>query len=133
MEETFTKKITFVSYLPNSEGSDIVETEFVKVATFKELNRKDPRQSKLFWRIISLFEGQQIDEDSKDDVQKIEPSTDKIADLTEKAIKVLLIVDENFTDEDKKEFLSDSIACINFGLWFLNEKCKSFFLKIRPS
>jgi CRISPR/Cas system-associated endoribonuclease Cas2 len=131
MENTFTKKITFVTFVPDKDGLQMIESEATKEATFKELNRKDVKQSKLFWRIISLFEGQQTESD--EDVQKIEPSTDKIADLTEKAIRVLLVTDENFTDEDKKEFLSDSIACINFGLWFLNEKCKPFFLKIHPS
>lgn len=131
MENTFTKKITFITFVPDTDGLQMIESEATKIATFKELNRKDTKQSKLFWRIISLFEGQQTESD--EDVQKIEPSTDKIADLTEKAIRVLLVTDEIFTDEDKKEFLSDSIACINFGLWFLNEKCKPFFLKIQPS
>ena len=131
MENTFTKKITFVSFVPDNDGQQMIESETTKEATFKELNRKDAKQSKLFWRIISLFEGQQAE--SEDEVQRIEPSTDKIADLTEKAIRVLLVVDDKFTEDDKKEFLSDSIACINFGLWFLNEKCKPFFLKIHPS
>ena len=132
MENTFTKKVTFVSFVPDTTNIPVqmIEQEITKEATFKELSRKDPKQSKLFWRIISLFEGQQVED--VETTQKIEPSTDKIADLTEKAIRTLLIVDENFTDEDKKEFLSDSIACINFGLWFLNEKCKPFFLKIQP-
>ena len=131
MDNTFNKKITFVSFVPDTDGIQMIESEVTKEATFKELNRKDAKQSKLFWRIISLFEGQQVE--SEDEVQRIEPSTDKIADLTEKAIRVLLVVDDKFTEDDKKEFLSDSIACINFGLWFLNEKCKPFFLKIHPS
>ena len=131
MEETFTKKITFVSYVPDaSQGQiEMVETEITKEATFRELNRKDVKQSKLFWRIISLFEGQTVE---GTDTQTIEPSTDKIADLTEKAVKTLLITSDTFTEDDKKEFLSDSVAMINFGLWFLNVKCKPFFLKIQP-
>jgi hypothetical protein len=141
----FTKEIKYVVYVPDSSSGrvEMVESEVTKIATFKELSRKDPNQKKLFWKIISLFEGQEIDENElkgksdkeKEDIlakTKIEPSTDKIAELTDKAIKTLLISTDEFTEQDKVEFLSDSIACINFGLWFLNNKCKPFFLKIQP-
>ena len=134
MENTFTKKITFTSFVPDTSGQEMVEQETTKTATFIELNRKDQRQEKLFWRIISLYQASEIEkgDEESEDIKRIEPSTDKISELTNKAIRTLLIVDENFTEEDKKDFLSDSIAKINFGLWFLNVKAQPFFLKIQP-
>lgn len=134
MDNTFQKEITYTEFLPEVKDgqSEMVEKEITKTVTFQELSRKQKRHEKLVWSLSMLFDGQQLEETDLNSVQSILPSTDKMCDVTKRAIKTLVICDDNFTERDKDEFLSDSIACINFGFWLLFVKYKHFFLKMRP-
>lgn len=125
---TFEKELSWVSYEP--QGEEVVEVTRIKIATFKELNRTDKLQHKLHFKLISLFEGL---EKSKDEEDTIGISSDGLYDITVKAINILLTPNEVFTEMDKKEFLNDSIALLEFGMWLFQEKFTPFFSKFKMS
>lgn len=128
--QQFQKDITFLSktYDANQVSESCngwVESPITKIANFKELNRTDKSQHKLHFKIIAIYEhyGAADGEDIKID-------SDGVYDLTVRAINTLLITDkENFTDQDKAEFLQDSAAIFDFGFWLLGEKIAPFFSK----
>lgn len=128
--ETFEKELSFLSQQFNTELDAFETVEITKKATFTELNRRDPRQSSLQWSIMSLFSGKKKEE-AEDEDGSVEMALDPIAlsEITKTAVKRLLIVDENFSEEDKKSFLIDNIAMISFGTWLLQEKLLPFFIK----
>ena len=121
---TFEKEIGFLSNVFNSEsnewGLDVVK----KTASFNELSRTDKRQHKLHFMMIALFEATPGENGEAD---KMSLDSDKMYDLTSKAVKTLLIVDEKFTEQDKSEFLNDSGALFTFGMWLLGEHITPFF------
>jgi len=130
MEKTFEKEVSYISWGLNDEGTDTVENVVTKVATFKELSRTDKLQHKLHFKLISLFEGLEKEKGESDSVGI---SSDGLYDITVKAINILLIPTPSFTENDKKEFLSDSIALLEFGMWLFKEQFSPFFSKFKLS
>ena len=123
---TFQREITFI----NPAHFDTVEKkhgekEETKMATFKELSRIDKDQRKFQFLLTSVFKSKGIDE--------IQIDHEVLCDITEQAIHVLLVTDENFTSTDKTQFLNDNIAIIQFGLWLLKEKLTPFFTLLARS
>ncbi len=129
METTFVKEVTYISREVN-ENNELVDVEVTKEVTFKELSRTDQSQHKLHFKLISLFEGLEKEGDEAD---KVGISTDTLYDITVKAINILVVPNSNFTDVNKKEFLHDSIALLNFGMWLFKEKFAPFFSKFKMS
>lgn len=127
--ENFTHDITFISKkAKESEGSVVwIDEEVTKTATFKELSRTDRDQHKLHFKIISIGENFS----AGDGDTQANFNSDGIYDITVKAINTLLVINPDFTAEDKKEFLSDSGAILSFGLWLLKEKLLPFFLTLK--
>jgi hypothetical protein len=124
---TFEKEISYVSCVYNPETEKEAEMSVVKTVTFKELSRLDKDQHKLHFKLISLFEG--LEKDSDD--SSIGISSDALYDITVKAINILVINNDSFTAVDKKDFLSDSIALLEFGMWLFKEKFSPFFSKFK--
>ena len=120
--ENFTREIDFLSRQFESESNSFKEVSVTKTATFKELNRTERDQHKLHFMLISLFES--------NDQNKMIVDSDKLYDITAKTIKTLLIVDEQFTEQDKTEFLNDSGALFTFGIWLLKEHISPFFSRL---
>lgn len=129
--EKFQREISFISQVfepaENGEGGKWVEKEVKKTATFKDLSRTDRDQHKLHFKIIGVMK-----QGAKEDGEpgRVEIDSDALYDLTAKAIKTLLEVNEDFNVQDKNEFLADSGAIFNFGLWLLKEKITPFFSKL---
>jgi hypothetical protein len=126
---TFTKDIPFLTSVIKDGTTEWTLEPIIKTATFKELSRTDRTQHKLHFKIISLFTGNPQNEDD-DEKEKTLFDSDVVYDLTVKCIKKLLVVDEKFTATDKEEFLNDSGAIINFGLWYLSNKITPFFSEL---
>lgn len=115
--ETYKKEISFLSQV--LVGEQFESQEVKKVATFKELSRTDKDQHKLHFMLVSIFKSNGNDEMKLD--------SDQLYDITVKAISSTLITDENFTEQDKMEFLGDGGALIQFGMWLLADKISPFF------
>jgi hypothetical protein len=127
--QTFQKEVTFLSKTPNSFNIETNAWDYeqvTKTATFKELSRTDRDQHKLHFKIVALFTGGNIERE-EDEKAGTTLESDDIYDLTVKCIKKLLIIDENFTAQNREEFLTDSGAIMNFGFWLLGEKIAPFF------
>ena len=124
--ETFEKEITYLTVAFDPESETAKEVEITKVATFKELSRLDKTQAKLHFKLISLFEGISQDED-KNDSESIGISSDGLYDITVKAINCLHVSTPEFTEQDKKDCLNDSMALLQFGMWLFKEKFSVFF------
>jgi len=126
--QTFEKEISYVSWEVDGEKNETVETIISKTATFKELSRTDKSQHKLHFKLMSLFEGL---EKEKGEENSVGISTDGLYDITVKAINILFVPSDGFTELDKKEFLNDSVALLEFGLWLFKEKFSPFFMKFK--
>lgn len=129
--EKFQKDITFARKV-SQETEDKTSIEWVieevtKTATFKELDRTDKDQHKLHGKIMTLT----VFNSEKDEQGKINVDSDAVYDLAVKGINCLLLIDESFNAQDKKEFLTDSIALYSFGLWLISEKIGPFFSKFK--
>lgn len=116
--DLFTKDIAFLSNVLNDKQEFELQS-ITKVATFSELDRRVKDQHKLHFMLVSIMKA------SGEDEMKID--SDQLYDFTTKAVKVLLITNESFTEQDKVEFLQDSGALISFGMWLLNAKVSPFF------
>src|ERR1700693_5556449 len=114
MEKTFQKEISFLCTELNNDTTEFEEKSVSKNATFKELSRTDKEQHKLHFKIISLF----VDSEKKNN-GSIKLNSDEIYDLTCEMIEKLLLIDNNFTVQDKAELLKDSGALFTFGYWLL--------------
>jgi hypothetical protein len=130
--KTFERELSWVAKTVNADVTDTVDVTRTKVATFKELNRNDPSQHKLHFKLISLFEGTEVKKED-DEESSIGISSDGLYDITVKAFKTLIVENDSFTEKDKKEFLSDSIALLEFGMWLFKEKFTPFFSSLRLS
>ena len=120
--DTFEKEITFLSKsFVNGEWALV---EVSKTATFKELSRVDRDQHKLHFMLIKLFQGAAVEEGESQDISI---DSDSLYDLTVKAIRKLIVINSEFTEQDKTEFLNDSGAILDFSLWALKEKFTPFF------
>ena len=114
--ETFDKKLKFISktfdQTLNAGKGDWVETQIEKTATFYELERTNKLQHKLHFKIITVFESNDPEEGEQ---AKMTISSDAIYDLTVKAFRTLIILNDEFTEVDKNEFLNDSAAIFDLG------------------
>jgi|YelNatPaOPRAMG01_1025707.scaffolds.fasta_scaffold91594_3 hypothetical protein len=124
--KTFEKEVSYVSWEVDTEKNESVETVVTKTATFKELSRTDKTQHKLHFKLISLVEGLKKE---KGEENSIGISSDGLYDITVKAINILFVPTDSFTEQDKKEFLNDSMALLDFGLWLFKEQFTPFFAK----
>ena len=123
--ETFEKEIEFLKKDYDEKTDTWPVKPIKKTATFKKLSAVDRSQHKLHFKILSLASA--FGNDAETD--QISIDTDVLYDLTVKSIKTLLVVDDKFTAADKEEFLSDSLALLNFGLWMLTSETIPFFSK----
>lgn len=122
---TFEKTLRYLSITGqlDSEGNAILEP-VEKQASFYKLSQTDQRQARLFFMMRPLYrEVKVIGEDKATFIA--DPSI--LYDLTCYAIDALLIVNDKFTETDKKEFFNDTFAVMAFGEWFL-EDSTPFFL-----
>lgn len=127
--EQFEKEITFLTKSFDPATGLWGYQEVTKTAKFRELNRTDRTQHKLHFKLIAIFEQFGVVEEGDEGKMKID--SDGVYDLSVKAIRTLLIPDAEFTEADKTEFLNDSAAIINFGMWALSEKFTPFFSQFR--
>jgi hypothetical protein len=127
MAETFQKEITFLSREFDEQSGTWEERPVTKIATFKEFSRTDKEQHKLHFRLIAIYNAETTPEDGG----QVTMSSDGLYDLVVKAVKTLLVPDENFNLQDKNEFLNDSGALLSFGLWLLGEKITPFFSTLK--
>lgn len=123
---TYTKKLKFLSITGqlDKDGNPIMEP-VEKQASFYALSQTDQRQSRLFFMMRPLYREVKVIGEEQG-LMIADPSI--MYDLTKYAIDVLLIVDEKFTETDKKEFLNDAFAVLDFGERFL-EEATPFFLQ----
>lgn len=135
MEELFQKEITFLSKVLDIENpaNGFALVPVTKKITFKELSRTDRAQHKLHFMLISIFTGGESNVDDTDEPGKggsFNVNTDKLYDITAKAIRVLVVTDDNFNDQEKTELLNDGGALFRFGMWLLKEKISPFFSEL---
>lgn len=122
--QTYERGVSYIGKVFDSVSKQWADDTITKTACFKELNRVDRSQHKLHFKLIAILEDN-MGEDTEEGRLKI--STDGLYDLTAKAIKTLLVVDDKFTESDRTELLNDSIAILEFGMWFMKEKVPPFF------
>lgn len=126
--QTFQKEISFIS--PTSFNQELnggmgsfEEKEITKTATFKELSRTDRDQHELHFMIMAAFE------ETKG--KKVKYDSSQVLAMTDSFIESCLIINDDITTADKTQFLNDSIAKLQFGLWLLQEKFSPFFAQLR--
>lgn len=122
---TFTKEVSFINpaFFDNTlTPPSHVEKEETKTATFKELSRTDRDQHDLHFMIMAAFEATSG--------KKVKYDSSQILKMTDEYIETSLIVNDCFTSTDKLQFLNDSIAKLQFGMWLLNEKFAPFFAQL---
>lgn len=124
MSNTFSKSVSFLSLVFDQDKNEWFDKTVEKTATFHELSRRDRKQHKLHFAIVSLFSKTIADEDGEN---KVNLDSDEIYDLTVRAVKDLMITSDQFTETDKKELLNDSGALVEFGFSLISEKIIPFF------
>lgn len=128
---TFTHEVKFLSQVPNEgdPGKGIMpfveEKAITKTATFKELSRTDPTQRDISWLIMDVFDLEKTKETKKGVTSHINRKV--ASELSDKFINEMLIVDENFTEQDKIELMNDNGAMVKFGIWLAHKKLLPFF------
>lgn len=123
---TITKTLTYLSYTGvNPENGEPILEPVQKQASFYKLSQTDQRQARLFFMMRPLYRSVQIIGEAE---ARVIADPNIMYDLTLAAIESLLVVDKEFTELDKKEFLNDTFAVLSFGEWFL-EDSTPFFLK----
>lgn len=102
-----------------------------KTLTFKELNQKDKTQHKLHFLLIGLMEEKTKDADTNQDgkIQMV-LDTDKLYEITVKSVKVLSVLNEEFTLQDQKCLLDDSGALFQLGMVLMKDHLGPFFLTL---
>lgn len=128
---TFQKEISFINpaYFDSTLTPPAhVEKEVTKTATFKELSRTDREQHELHFMIMAAFQ------ETKGKIVKYDSS--QILAMTDIYIETCMLVNDSLnptveiTATDKLQFINDSIAKLNFGMWLLNEKFSPFFAQL---
>jgi hypothetical protein len=132
MSLTYQKEISFISptFFDPEKGQmgGFEEKEITKTATFKELSRTDREQHELHFMIMAAFE------ETKG--KKVKYDSSQVLQMTDIYIETCMLVNDgtnptiDITASDKLQFLNDSIAKLNFGLWLLNEKFAPFFSQL---
>lgn len=116
--DLFKKDIKFASNILN-DAQEFEIMNVTKEATFKELDRRDKDQHKLHFMLMAIVKFNEEGE--------ILVDSDILYDFTVRAVKVLLVKTDEFTEQDKVEFLQDSAALLQFGQWMLAAKITPFF------
>jgi hypothetical protein len=135
VETTFTHEVKFISQVPN-EGDiqkgilPFIEGKIItKTATFKELSRTDPAQRDISWLIMDIFDTDSVKKTKKKGITShINPEI--TAEITDKFVNEMLVIDENVSEADKKELLADNGAMIQLGLWLVHNKFLNFFFAL---
>ena len=132
MTNTFEKEVSFAVMVVNvdNEGKAILKDgspEYVqkivtKTATFKELVRTDATQRELCWNILKIVDFKQGETPTIND--------EAACNITNAYINELVVVNDNFTQQDKTDLLNDNIGVVNFGLWLVHNKIIPFFLQL---
>jgi hypothetical protein len=132
VETTFKHEVKFITTVP-VEGipeknipPTWKEETITKTATFKELSRTDPSQREMSWMIMDVFDTENVKKTKKGITSHI--NREIISELADKFVKDMLIIDENFSEQDKNELLGDNGAMIKLGLWLAHNKFFGFFL-----
>lgn len=110
---TFKYKINYLSTVFNETQTDVVKKRVEKVVQFKELDETNIEQHDLHFKIFSLYRTKTSEFDTS-----VVIDTKILRELTVESIKLLVILDTDFTHVDLKEFLTSSLALLKFGLWF---------------
>lgn len=129
MEQTYQKELKYITIGFDEEKQQVGEIAVTKTATFRELSRLDSRQTKLHWKIMETMEASNVENDD-DENGKMRVNSEALCDLIYKYIKTMLVTDEDFTEQNKIEFLKDSGAIMQFGFWALSEKIAPFFSRL---
>lgn len=116
--DLFKKDIKFASNILN-DAQEFEIMNVTKEATFKELDRRDKDQHKLHFMLMAIVKFNEEGE--------ILVDSDILYDFTVRAVKVLLVKTDEFTEQDRVEFLQDSAALLQFGQWMLAAKITPFF------
>lgn len=116
--DLFKKDIKFASNILN-DAQEFEIMNVTKEATFKELDRRDKDQHKLHFMLMAIVKFNEEGE--------ILVDSDILYDFTVRAVKVLLVKTDEFTEQDRVEFLQDSAALLQFGQWMLATKITPFF------
>lgn len=128
---TFQKEISFLSKQAISKEDGSMEWEMAsvtKTALFKELDKTDRDQHKLHFKLTSITGMLDIKKDEERDPNTLKIDSDVLYDITVKAFKTLVVVDkDSITVEERTEFLNDSSAIFEFGMWFFSNKFLPFF------
>lgn len=103
-----------------------------KNATFKELSRTEREQHELHFDIIEYFTSANSKENKKGDKQ-VRIKLKEAYPLILNAFDTLLVINEDFKPQDKEEFLNDSAAILDFGMWLIKEKITPFFSQLMQS
>jgi hypothetical protein len=121
---TFTKDISYLSNTFDNDKQAFTMTKVTRVFKFKELNRTDKSQHKLFFLMFPLY----LSTKDMNGNERMIADPEVLQNLTNVALDKLLIVESPQDEQDKKEFTNDGIAVMEFGYWFLNQKFTPFFL-----
>lgn len=125
--QTFERDIIFLAKVFNTDSEQWELASVTKRVTFNEISRTERTQHKFHFAIMSTF--QSFEDNGKGGVKL---DGDAIYDLTIKAVETLWVKTDAFTDQDKTEFLSDSGAIFDFGMWLLADKITPFFQVFKP-
>lgn len=115
-EATFKHKVVFRS--KTLKGTEVVKENTEKIVTIKQLDQGDTSQHRLHFMIMSLYR-KKVSINGDDKETRMEMDSDALYDITYRAIQILFVTDEYFTEIDLAELLADSMAILRFGLWFL--------------
>jgi hypothetical protein len=128
IKDTFEKEVTFVSNAYNPETKQIEDCFVTKTATFKELSRSNPDHYDYAWDVLQMYK--KVGDGKDADVIAVKRVA---APLVRQYVNDMLILNEKFTETDKKEFLADNGALAMFGIWLTNSKFIVFFSTLTKS
>jgi hypothetical protein len=123
---TFKKELTYLEVVGvEDDGITPKMQPTTKNVTFKELSQTDKSQGRIFFLMRPLFQNVKMVGGG----EKVIADPNVLYDLIMYVIDALLIQDEDFSEQNKVEFLNDNFAVMCFGEWFLNEKASPFFFR----
>jgi hypothetical protein len=124
---TFKKELTYLNVVGVDSSVNPPKPKLepvTKQVSFYELSQTDKSQCRLFFMMRPIYRNVTMIGGSE--VVIADPNV--LYDLTLHAIEVLMILDDNFTLQDKTEFLNDNFAVLAFGEWFM-QMSAPFFLQ----
>lgn len=133
MEGIFEKEVSFNQ--KGFDGTNHTMDKVKKTARFKELDSQDVKQHRFHAYILTAFtrSAKDANPEDADEEKKVEVGLDgeMIYDMAVKGIKNLLVIDQEFTAQNKMELMQDSGALLSFGMWFVAEKVLPFFQSLK--